>query len=85
MVSPNHVLRSPERTKLLEELDQRWYRGERIVRHLNRWHVTNVEFLGKEFLSVPPPAGLEEALNALNISLPAKAIHLRNASGTTSA
>ena len=72
------------RTKLLEELDQRWYTGERIVRELNRWHVMKAEFLGKEFLSVPPPpAGLEEVLNALHIPLPAKTIHLRNASGTS--
>ena len=73
-----------ERTKLLEELDQRWYTGERIVRDLHRWHVMKAEFLGKEFLSVPPPpAGLDEVLNALQIPLPAKTIHLRNAPGTS--
>ncbi len=73
-----------DRTKLLKELDQRWYTGERIVGGLNRWHVMKAEFLGKEFLSVPPPpAGREEVLNALNISILAKTIHLRNAPGTT--
>nr|WP_157061891.1 hypothetical protein [Alicyclobacillus ferrooxydans] len=42
------------------------------------------EFLGKEFLSVPPPPqNLVQVLKALNVPLPAKAIHLRQTSSGT--
>ena len=73
-----------EREQQLEELGARWYTGERIMKELNRWHVMKTEFLGKEFLSVPPaPQDLREVLKALNIPLPAKAIHLRQKSSGT--
>ena len=73
-----------ERDKQLEELNDRWYTGERIMKDLSRWHVLKAEFLGKEFLSVPPPPQpLDAVLKALNIPLPAKAIHLRNTSSGT--
>ena len=66
-----------ERKQRLEELNDRWYTGERIVKDLSRWHVMKAEFLGKEFLSMPPPPqNLGEVLRALNIPLPANAIHL---------
>lgn len=73
-----------ERERRLEELNNRWYTGERIMKDLSRWHVMKAEFLGKEFLSVPPPPHpLDEVLKALDVPLPSKAIHLRNApSGT---
>ena len=73
-----------EREQQLEELGARWYTGEQIMKELNRWHVMKTEFLGKEFLSVPPaPQDLREVLKALNIPLPAKAIHLRQTSSGT--
>lgn len=68
-----------EREQRFEELNNRWYTGERIMKDLSRWHVMKAEFLGKEFLSVPPPPRpLDEVLKALDIPLPSKAIHLRN-------
>lgn len=71
----------PEREQQLEELNNRWYTGERIMKELSRWHVMKAEFLGKEFLSVPPaPPFLDEVLKALAVPLPAKAIHLRDTS-----
>ncbi|QQE78184.1 IS1634 family transposase [Alicyclobacillus sp. SO9] len=73
-----------EREQRLEELNDRWYTGERIMKDLSRWHVMKAEFLGKEFLSVPPPPqNLSEVLKALGIPLPAKAIQLRNTSSGT--
>jgi transposase len=72
---------SAERARRLEELNDRYYTGEWIVKELTRWHVLKAEFLGKEFLSVPPaPQRLNEVLQALQIPLPAKAIHLRDTS-----
>lgn len=45
---------SAERARRLEELNDRYYTGEWIVKELTRWHVLKAEFLGKEFLSVTP-------------------------------
>lgn len=75
------ILDVNEREKRLEELADTWYTGERIVKELSRWHVLKAEFLGKEFLSVPPPPQmLGGVLKALKIPLPEKSIHLRNTS-----
>ena len=73
-----------EREQRREELSDRWYTGEKIVKELSRWHVLNAEFFGKEFLSVPPPPqNLVQVLKTLNVPLPAKAIHLRQTSSGT--
>lgn len=73
-----------EREQQLKELNDRWYTGERITKDLSRWNVLKAEFLGKEFLSVPPPPqDLGDVLKALGIPLPAKTIHLRQTSSGT--
>ena len=72
---------SEERTRRLEELHDRYYTGEWIVKELSRWHALQAEFLGKEFLSVPPPPSrLRDVLQALSIPLPAKAIQVHDTS-----
>ena len=68
-----------ERIKQQEELDSHWYAGERIVEELASWHVQKAEFLGKEFLSVPPPPPTprtQQVLADIAIPLPQKIIHL---------
>jgi len=68
-----------ERASRQKDLEDRHYTGEWIVKELRRWHVLKAEFLGKEFLSVPPASErLAEVLKMLHIPLPAKTIHLRD-------
>lgn len=66
-----------ERSQKQEELDSRWYTRERIVEELARWHVLKGEFLGREFLSVPPPTPRVQRMFAdVGIPLPLKLIPL---------
>lgn len=66
-----------ERSQKQEELNRRWYTGERIIEELARWHVLKGEFLGKEFLSVPPPTPMVQRMLAdVGIPLPSKLIPL---------
>lgn len=66
-----------ERAKKQLELRDRWFTGESIVKQLSRWHALKGEFLGKKFLSVPPPSAMaQQMLSFVGIPLPAKIIHL---------
>ncbi|SPF54786.1 transposase [Candidatus Desulfosporosinus infrequens] len=66
-----------ERAKKQLELKDRWFTGESIVKQLSRWHALKGEFLGKKFLSVPPPSAMaQQMLSFVGIPLPSKIIHL---------
>jgi transposase len=66
-----------ERTKKQAELKDCWFTGESIVKELARWNVFKGEFLGKTFLSVPPPTTTaQQILSFVGIPLPDKIIHL---------
>lgn len=66
-----------ERIKSQKELDRRWYTGEAIFKELGRWNVLKAEFLGKLFLSVPPPTPMaQQVLTNIGIPLPSKIISL---------
>jgi len=66
------------RQHTLQDLDRLWFSGEHLVRELRRWNVLKAEFLGKEFLSVPPPPGdAGPMLAAMGIPLPDKSIVIR--------
>jgi transposase len=70
------VLADPDqRQKATKELDRTWFSGEHLIKELRRWSVMKAEFLGKEFLSVPPPPGdAKHMLEAMGIPLPDKSI-----------
>jgi len=64
-----------QRENAMRELDQTWFTGEHLIKELRRWSVMKAEFLGKEFLSVPPPPGdARLMLEAMGIPLPDKSI-----------
>ena len=64
-----------QRQKAMKELDRTWFTGEHLIKELRRWNVMKAEFLGKEFLSVPPPPGdTKLMLEAMGIPLPDKSI-----------
>jgi hypothetical protein len=73
------VADSEERKRMSIELDARWYTGEAIVKELARWHCMKVEFLGKTFLSVPPPPGKSASMLAsMGIPIPERLIPLHD-------
>ena len=66
-----------ERTAKQVELMERRFTGEGIVKELARWNVLKGEFLGKEFLSIPPPTAMAQKILSIGgIPLPSKIIYL---------
>jgi hypothetical protein len=64
-----------QQQKAMKQLDRTWFTGEHLIKELRRWNVMKAEFLGKEFLSVPPPPGdAKHMLEAMGIPLPDKSI-----------
>ena len=64
-----------QRDLAMKQLERTWFTGEHLIKELRRWSVMKAEFLGKEFLSVPPPPGdAKHMLEAMGIPLPDKSI-----------
>lgn len=77
-IESEQVLRIPdERAAKQMESQERRFTGAGIVKELARWNVLKGEFLGKKFLSIPPPTAMaQQILSSVGIPLPAKIIYL---------